>query len=223
MHIIFKCFLFFLCFFLLVLLDICKSYKIQKLDKYYIQNVNKYNNHFTFKKNGENKKLKIFKKYKLHGSLNDYIYKLLIRKFKKQKVKKDVNIYKTLQSAKSSYNIDFLFSCNFQLSEIKQKLAEYSYELKLIDAEKIKIMYLGKKKLVRPIKKQLEAYYILFSMEIYPSMIKEISEKLKLQIHVLRFIITKNKKESRTIEYKENDSIKGSVLKVEQNFFKKIF
>ncbi|CRG99540.1 apicoplast ribosomal protein S6, putative [Plasmodium relictum] len=223
MHIFFKCFSFFLYFFLLVHVDIYKSYKIQKLDKNYFQNVNKYNKYFIFNKNGKYKKLKIFKKYKLHGSLNDYIYKLLIKKFKKQKEKKDVNIYKTLQSAKRSYNIDFLFSCNYQINEIKQKLAEYSYELKLIDAENIKIMYLGKKKLVRPIKKQLEGYYILFSFEIYPSLIKDISEKLKLQTHVLRFLITKNEKESRSIEFKEDDSIRESLLKTEQMFFKKVF
>ncbi|SBS84132.1 30S ribosomal protein S6, putative [Plasmodium malariae] len=178
---------------------------------------------FILCKNGVYDKLKnnIKEKYALHGSLNDYIYKLLIKKFKKVKQKRSMNVYKTLKSAKSSYNVDLLFSCNFSISEIKQKLVEYTYELKLVDADNFKIVYLGKRRLVRPIKKQMEAYYLLFSFEIYPSMIKEVSNKFKLQDHVLRFIIIKNEEKSRTLEFSENDIVKDSLSKIEQNFFKK--
>ncbi|SCQ16315.1 30S ribosomal protein S6, putative [Plasmodium ovale] len=159
--------------------------------------------------------------HQLRGSFNDYIYKLLIRKFKRIKERKDASIYKEVPSAKTSYNIDLLFSCNFSISHIKAKLAEYTYELKLVDAQKFKVVYLGKRRLVRPIKKQMEAYYLTFSFEVYPSMIGQIYQKLRLQDSVLRFIITRNVKKTKMIPFMEDDCVKKDLAKVEQAFFKK--
>ncbi|GAW80391.1 30S ribosomal protein S6 [Plasmodium gonderi] len=176
-----------------------------------------YNNQRMIRPEGRDRR-----KFQLRGSLNDYIYKLLIRRFKKVTYQGERNIYKSLLSAKSSYNIDFLFSCNYSLSDIKKKLAEYIYELKFVDGDEFKIVYLGKRRLVRPIKKQDEAYYILFTFQIYPSMIYEISKKLRLQDPVLRFMITKNEKKTRNLEYMENEPIKEGLASTEAHFFKKL-
>ncbi|SBT35535.1 apicoplast ribosomal protein S6, putative (RPS6) [Plasmodium ovale wallikeri] len=171
--------------------------------------------HFPFhrEKLSELRKYGVMRRnHQLRGSFNDYIYRLLIRKFKRIKERKDASIYKEVPSAKTSYNVDLLFSCNFSISHIKAKLAEYTYELKLVDAQKFKVVYLGKRRLVRPIKKQMEAYYLTFSFEVYPSMIGQIYQK---------FIITRNVKKTKMIPFMEDDCIKKDLAKVEQNFFKK--
>ncbi|EUD64671.1 hypothetical protein C922_04927 [Plasmodium inui San Antonio 1] len=155
------------------------------------------------------------------GSLNDYIYKLLLRRFKKVTHKGPINIFKSVLSPQSSYNVDLLFSCNYTISEIKKKIAEYMYELKLVDGEKFKAVYLGKRRLVRPIKKQMEAYYVLFSFQMYPSLIHEIKRKLSLQDAVLRFMITKNEKTSRCLEYEENEPVRQGIAATEAQFFKR--
>ncbi|VWU52595.1 apicoplast ribosomal protein S6, putative [Hepatocystis sp. ex Piliocolobus tephrosceles] len=160
-------------------------------------------------------------KYTLYSSLNDYIYKLLIKKFKKVKKEKEIYIYKQDLSAKCPYTIDFLFSCNYPIKTIKSKLIEYQTELRLINAERFKIVYLGKKKLIRPIKKQTEAYYITLSLHIYPSIIKEISEKLRQQDHILRFIIIKNKNKTDSIPFTNEDIVEKSLEKIEESFFKR--
>ncbi|KJP86785.1 ribosomal protein S6 [Plasmodium fragile] len=159
--------------------------------------------------------------FQLRGSLNDYIYKLLLRRFKKVTHKDQVNTFKSVLSPLRSYNIDFLFSCTHSISEIKKKISEYIYELKLVDAQNFKVVYLGKRRLVRPIKKQLEAYYVLFSFQIYPSLISEVKRKLLLQDAVLRFIVTKNEKTSKTLEYEENGAVRRAQYATEAKFFQK--
>ncbi|ANQ07227.1 Uncharacterized protein PCOAH_00015780 [Plasmodium coatneyi] len=159
--------------------------------------------------------------FELRGSLNDYIYKLLLRRFKKVTHKSPINIFKSVLSPRRSYNIDFLFSCNYTISQIKKKIAEYMYELKLVDGAEFKAVYLGKRRLVRPIKKQMEAYYVLFSFQMYPSLIYEIKRKLYLQDAVLRFMVTKNEKTSRSLEYQENEPVRQGLAATEAQFFKK--
>ncbi|VUZ94959.1 30S ribosomal protein S6, putative [Plasmodium vivax] len=158
--------------------------------------------------------------FKLRGSLNDYIYRLLLRRFKKVTHKSQMNIFKSVLSPRSSYNVDLLFSCNFTISEIKKKIAEYTYELKLVDGEAFRALYLGKRRLVRPIKKQMEAYYVLFSFQMYPSLIHEIKRKLRLQDAVLRFMVTKNEKTSRNLAYAENEPVRQGLAATEAQFFK---
>ncbi|CAA9987604.1 apicoplast ribosomal protein S6, putative [Plasmodium knowlesi strain H] len=159
--------------------------------------------------------------FRLGGSLNDYIYKLLLRRFKKISHKGAINIFKSVLSPRRSYNIDLLFSCNYTISEIKKKIAEYMYELKLVDGENFKAVYLGKRRLVRPIKKQMEAYYVLFSFEMYPSLILEIKRKLSLQDAVLRFMVNKNEKTSKNLQYQENEPVRQGMAATEAQFFKK--
>lgn len=131
-----------------------------------------------------------------------------------------MNIFKSVLSPRSSYNVDLLFSCNFTISEIKKKIAEYTYELKLVDGEAFRALYLGKRRLVRPIKKQMEAYYVLFSFQMYPSLIHEIKRKLRLQDAVLRFMVTKNEKTSRNLAYAENEPVRQGLAATEAQFFK---
>ncbi|SCN59941.1 apicoplast ribosomal protein S6, putative [Plasmodium chabaudi adami] len=200
----------------------CKSFRISKIDRSpFLKNRENENTkrNATYFKIVQTKPTGIIKHNKLYGSFNDYIYKLLIKKFKKVKEKKDINIYKSLQSPKNAYNADILFSCEYTISEIKKKLSEYIHELKLIHAQNFKIVYMGKRRLVRPIKKQFEAYYILFSFEVYPSLIREISDKLRSQEHILRLMITKDEYKTKNIEFKEDDSVTNEMNKVEQNFF----
>ncbi|ETB60051.1 ribosomal protein S6 [Plasmodium yoelii 17X] len=205
-----------------ILIPPCKLFRINKIETNpYIKNREneKRKNNISYFKNDKKKHKELIKHNKLYGSFNDYIYKLLIKKFKKVKEKKDINIYKSLQSPKNAYNADILFSCEYTISEIKKKLSEYIYELKLIHAQNFKIVYMGKRRLVRPIKKQFEAYYILFSFEVYPSVIREISNKLRSQDHILRLIITKDDYKTKNIEFKEDDSVTNEMNKVEQSFF----
>ncbi|KEG01943.1 hypothetical protein YYE_03462 [Plasmodium vinckei vinckei] len=200
----------------------CKAFQINKIGRSpFLKNRENENvkRNTSYFKNVQTKPTGIIKHNKLYGSFNDYIYKLLIKKFKKVKEKKDINIYKSLQSPKNAYNADILFSCEYTISEIKKKLSEYIYELKLVHAQNFKIVYMGKRRLVRPIKKQFEAYYILFSFEVYPSLIREISDKLRSQEHILRLMITKDEYKTKNIEFKEEDSITNEMNKVEQNFF----
>ncbi|CAD2090531.1 apicoplast ribosomal protein S6, putative [Plasmodium vinckei brucechwatti] len=217
------CYLMFLIV-IFILTTPCKSFRISKIGRSPFlkdrENEDVKRNTIYFK-NVQTKPTGIIKHNKLYGSFNDYIYKLLIKKFKKVKEKKDINIYKSLQSPKNAYNADILFSCEYTISEIKKKLSEYIYELKLIHAQNFKVVYMGKRRLVRPIKKQFEAYYILFSFEVYPSLIREISDKLRSQEHILRLMITKDEYKTKNIEFKEDDSITNEMNKVEQNFFYK--
>lgn len=174
-----------------ILTNPCKSFRVNKIERNpFIKNREneKEKKNTSYFKNVQTKPQKIIKHNKLYGSFNDYIYKLLIKKFKKVKEKKDINIYKSLQSPKNAYNADILFSCEYTISEIKKKLSEYIYELKLVHAQNFKILYMGKRRLIRPIKKQFEAYYILFSFEVYPSIIRDIFNKLRSQNHILRYI-----------------------------------
>ncbi|CXI36666.1 apicoplast ribosomal protein S6, putative [Plasmodium berghei] len=205
-----------------ILTNPCKSFRVNKIERNpFIKNREneKEKKNTSYFKNVQTKPQKIIKHNKLYGSFNDYIYKLLIKKFKKVKEKKDINIYKSLQSPKNAYNADILFSCEYTISEIKKKLSEYIYELKLVHAQNFKILYMGKRRLIRPIKKQFEAYYILFSFEVYPSIIRDIFNKLRSQNHILRLMITKDEYKTKNIEFKEDDSVINEMNKVEQSFF----
>jgi len=90
----------------------------------------------------------------------------------------------------NKYESVVIVNPNLEEESVKSLMNKFS-DLINTDGKVNSVEELGKKKLAYEIKKQKEAYYVLFNFEAEPSSISELERNYKITDEIIKFIVVK--------------------------------